>query len=177
MTEKKIEDFLHLYLGCEVSTPDGTGWLASVERDRRKMDGLLLSNAVNVHFKKIIATKNSVDGYDRTRNYGRYLIKQESYVPLGAPDNTEPEFSIPGGIKPLLRPLSDMAEGEKTSICDELGIITSNCFTWIESALHGAILKFDTQVKFINSLRKRSFDVDGLIESGLALNATEYAHQ
>lgn len=184
--KKDIRDYLHLYLGCEVVTPDGIGWLASVSRDRRKMDGLMLSNVVKVDFRKIILTKNSVDGFDKKRNYGHYLISSESYVGLDQPDGTEPEFSMPGGIKLFLRPLSSMTEEEKKEfifICGlesedisclqiEFDILT--CTGLLGTAHLTNVLQW---AKGINYLRKKAVDVDELIDAGLALDITKQPAQ
>ena len=66
----------------------------------------------------------------------------------------------------------DITIDEAIEIADELGICTSNSAMWVTDAINGGIKNFNKQVKFINALRKRHFDCDKLIESGLAIDKT-----
>lgn len=171
--KKELKDYLHLYLGCEVMTPDGIGWLASVSRDRKKMDGLLLSTMIKVDFKTIRLTENSVDGYDKKRNHGAYLIEAEHYVGINASAGTPPDFSMPGGCKPILRPLSDMSEDE----CFELGEILNVHIPdhLIEALKNNSkyVIDFRYSFEFTRYLLSKHFDLFGLIEAGLAIDKTK----
>jgi len=178
---KDIKDYLHFYLGCEIVTPDGIGWLASVSRDRRKMDGLLLSTRINVDFKTIRLTENSIDGYDKKRNHGAYLIDAESYVGINAPAGTPPEFTMPGGCKPILRPLSDMTE-EEINECWKLlewsEMIKNNRRYKLNEEFHdsdeGRECGWFSFLKILPYLLSKHFDLFGLIESGLAIDKTKH---
>lgn len=76
---------------------------------------------------------------------------------------------------PILRPLSDMTEKE----CDEFGIASDggeyiyDCLT--PDAVYSswsAVIGVSEASERINEMRKRWIDCDGLIESGLAIDAT-----
>lgn len=156
MTEKKISDYLHLYLGCDVQTPDGVGKLhsVSVEANGKR------SNRIKVFFGRMVKTENSIDGYDKHRNHGSYLIEQESYVGINAPEGTPPEFTMPGGCKPILRPLSDMTNED-----------------WITyyRILDGQNDKpgIECKAEAMLFLLSKHFDLFSLIESGIAIDKTK----
>lgn len=75
-------------------------------------------------------------------------------------------------IKPALRLFGDITIDEAIEIADELGVCTSNSVMWFTDAINGGIKNFNKQVEFINALRKRYFDCDGLIDAGLAIDKT-----
>lgn len=116
-TEKKIEDYLHLYLGCECQTPEGVMKLNAVYHD---------SNPVF---------------YDSVNDFA---------------------FSE---IKLILRPLSSMTEVEQNEIGLYGGGGNKFC-DWKGTPVNG--FSPDT----FRLLLSKSFDLFGLIESGLAIDAT-----
>lgn len=134
--KKKIEDYMHLYLGCEVE---------SNFNRRRKLVGFLYNESGNT--KAMILDFN------------------EDYSRIGQPYSVD--FL---NCKPLLRPLNSITNDDAHAIADELEIITSSVYRWVDAGLSGNITTFSTQVKFINALRKRYYDCDGLIESCLAID-------
>jgi hypothetical protein len=76
-------------------------------------------------------------------------------------------------IKPILRPLSDMTTGEKFKFNpkNEDGEIGQE-FMGSESETPYAFVSFTDMARTINQLRALGFDCDGLIEAGLAIDAT-----
>jgi hypothetical protein len=121
--KKKIEDYLHLYLGCRIKSKGGKlGDLVSVSTD-----GM------------------SIVVYD----------KDKINDPRGLCINSE-------WLLPILRPLSDMTEQEAYDL-ERLGheCVISKVSTYQFYA---------ERTKYILS---KHFDLFGLIEAGLAVNAAE----
>jgi len=78
-------------------------------------------------------------------------------------------------VKPILRPLSDIKISDSVEIVESHpNMVVSNCYifitNWVEGK--GILIHFDTQVSFINKMRRMGFDCDGLIEAGLAIDKT-----
>lgn len=65
------------------------------------------------------------------------------------------------GVKPILRPLSDMTEQEYEDLCDlrEIASKSKSPYSMLEM-----------EAETVNHLRLLRFDVDKLIESGLAID-------
>lgn len=167
----ELKDYLHLYLGCDVMTPDGIGKLVGlpysiVGRDR-----------VIVHFGRMVKTKNSIDGgYDKTRNHGAYAIHAARYEPIGSVGITEDGFDMPGGVKPILRPLSDMTEGELQE-CGNLVYDFSDDQSGLDLNNHKLEDFLLTTSEQFHWLLKKGFDLFGLIPAGLAIDKTSINKQ
>lgn len=157
--EKKIEDYLHLYLGCEVQTPDGIATFVS------PVYSVVGKEQIRVHFgAKMVRTKNSVDGgHSKTRNHGVYNIHQQRLEPIGSTGITDEGFDMPGGIKPILRPFSSATDSEILELNKQ-----AHQFDTGNPASH---ITTDWAYQ-IDWLIKKRFDVFGLIPAGLALDAT-----
>lgn len=175
---KKIEDYLKHYIGCKVQTPDGIGTLVGLPGDP-----MLHHRIVNVHFGHMVKTKNSCDGgYDKTRNYGSYLVHSEHLVPIACSDDCMDEINLTGGIKLLLRPLSSMTDeeclefaaiiggashlSEETVIAQARMLLTERLHRQTNISGHDWILA----TKYFLS---KGFDVFDLIEEGIALDSTK----
>lgn len=180
MSEKKIQDYLHLYLGCEVMTPDGIGKIVGlpytiVGRDR-----------VNVHFgMRMVQTKNSIDvgGQSKNRNHGIYALQEVGYAPIKAPAGTEPEFTMPGGVIPILSKLEDISEedmkqcfvihgGKLSDYVDGEG---GQKYFIVRYKHLGRLLSFRYELRNLNVnvthyLLSKGYDLFSLIESGLAID-------
>lgn len=113
-TSKKIEDYLHLYLGCELLSKS-TGEVVAT------LLGVVGNEA---HFK--------VSGV-------KYSARCDNY-------------------KPILRPLSDMTEEERSELI------------YLQNADQRAYYEMAAQVKYLIS---KYFDLFGLIEAGLAIDKTK----
>lgn len=114
--EKNIEDYLKYYIGQKIHTPDGIGTLVGLPWTIAGED------RVRVHFGKCRPTPNSIDGgYNKVRNHGEYALEEKSYVAINAPKNSKPDFTVPGGVKPILRPLSSMTEEEMFKVAEMEG--------------------------------------------------------
>jgi adenylosuccinate lyase len=76
------------------------------------------------------------------------------------------------GYKLILRSLSDMTEEEQFEIAEILGIIQVEHFieAWINKRTYS--ISIHIMAELTNTLRKMGFDIDGLIESGLAIDKT-----
>ncbi len=170
---KKIEDYLKHYIGCKVSTPDGVATLIGIPGDP-----ILSYRIVNVHFGRMVKTKNSCDGgYDKTRNYGSYLVHAEHLVPISSTMNDMDEINLPGGIKLILRPLSSMTEEEMYTILNELPNPYGQYIEDLGFIKPDAVLE-DRSAPFliysvIPKLLSMGFDLFELIDSGLALDSTK----
>ena len=133
--EKKIEDYLHFYLGCDVITTSRIEYWHDDEGQ---------------YVEKI--PKDSII----TGNDTRFLFE------------TGYKFKL------LLRPLSDMTEEEEDYINDEFsfGHALSNLG---KSLKEGNLYQMRVTETFeiTRYLLSKSFDLFGLIESGLALDKTK----
>lgn len=170
---KKIEDYLKHYIGCKVSTPDGVATLIGIPGDP-----ILSYRIVNVHFGRMVKTKNSCDGgYDKTRNYGSYLVHAEHLVPISSTMNDMDEINLPGGIKLLLRPLSSMTEWDaipiKRILFHNHGVGTIKEVIANDWYLNHIGVRSLQSFEITKYLLSEGFDIFGLIDSGLALDATK----
>lgn len=149
--EKKIEDYLHLYIGCE----------AVVDYHENKKEGVCI---------------DAITGMD-----GKYLF------------TTNGETFLHKKVKPILRPLSDMTEEEKTEIAkqwtwyEEMQIVGEQHFNIRHEINHQMVekaLDFTNEddgdrmsplayYQVLPYLLKHGFDLFGLIESGLAIDKTK----
>ena len=79
------------------------------------------------------------------------------------------DFHLGCTVKPYLRPMSSMTEEEKEEIRQQF------CYEWEESVIELMYysIKIEDTDCFIDWLLKHHFDFRGLIEKGLALEATE----
>lgn len=117
--EKKIEDYLHLYLGCEIKIGDQIEILDAVGQSGE--------------FESLYK--------GHLRNF----------------------YHISVGVKPILRPLSDMTEEEKFEIQQISGWVDYNHY----------INQGFCKPEVFKYLLSKSFDLFGLIESGLAIDKTK----
>jgi hypothetical protein len=147
---KKIEDYLHLYLGCEVKVLD--------------IDGQTFTDKVeSVHDNK------SGKGFS---------IYEFGDCPF---DNHEEYYQR---IMPILRPLSDMTDGEKIFIISNYikpgwtgkQLLEDNEDDWamrVRHIEHGEKSVYVSKKKFepwlLKYLLSKGFDLFGLIEAGLAI--------
>lgn len=161
----EFKDVAHLYLGCEIMTPDGRGFLSAVSFSRVRERGN--ENRISVHFHEILHTKSSVDGYDKKRNYGDYLLTAERYTAIATSDPDFTEFEMPGGCQPILRPLSDMTE-EEMNACAPL--ILADPYKLIKEWNGTDVMQFSAKCALY--LLKQGFDLFDLIPSGQAIDAT-----
>jgi hypothetical protein len=151
---KELKDFIHLYLGCECKTPDG----------------ILVLNGLNI-----------TDSRYQVWFYCRWDDKKNCYLPkrnaeiLGKQSMVGKAFKY-SEIKPILRPLSDVSDKEWDEIEEKIdlffdaqgmGVIKDNFLSDKNDERCGWPLINDALIE----LRKRSVDVDGLIESGLAIDS------
>ena len=76
-------------------------------------------------------------------------------------------------IKPILRPLSTMTDEEKVEVCEIANLMTAEHF--IDAVLDGRPynLRWNTCSELFRYLLSRGFDLFGLINEGLAFDATE----
>ena len=165
---KELKDYLHFYLPyeCLIKTPDGIGKLVGLPWSIKCQDQYA------VHFGKVVKTVNSIDGgYSKARNYGVYAIKAQRYEPIGTKGITEDGFSMPGGAKLILRPLSSLSNDEAISI----GILPKKEWheqtqeeqiKWLVNNKENAIYSPED---FLYLLSKH-FDLFGLIEAGHAID-------
>lgn len=78
--------------------------------------------------------------------------------------------------KLILRPLSDMKIKDACDIVDSHGsLVVQDCYSFVKNWIDdkATLLHFDTIIVLINKMRSMGFDVDGLIDSGLAVSKTE----
>ena len=149
---------LGMYLGCRVQTPDGEGKLRGIKTDPLgKLDRLC------VFFGRMVKTTNSIDDYKATRNSGDYLLAPEHYEAIATSDPDFTSFTLPGGVKPILRRLEDMTEEERVKeYFPTMGERDINGGEYTED--------FETPQTFAWLLSK-SFDLFNLIDSGLAIDS------
>ena len=76
-------------------------------------------------------------------------------------------------IKPYLRPMSSMTEEEKREIYDWLVENDVDWFDFSKLRLDEILISFDSSWLLVNWLNERHFDYHGLIEKGLAIEASE----
>lgn len=147
----ELKDYLHFYLGCEV---EYEGVLNGPEIKEE-----LKANKHDVFYiPKIQEIKGRKRGFlreIRCNQSGRYTVCKVGRRGLksfwGIPD-----------FKLVLRPLSSMTE-EEASILKQMDIRPD------ESVFN----KIKATAQINNWLRKNSFDIDGLIEAGLAIDSTQ----
>jgi len=91
------------YLGARVKTPDHVGVVQHID---------YFNYQIGVKYDCLVFTKNSIDGYDKQRNYGKYNIVKQGYSFLGSNDI---EFEMPGGCQLILKSLSEISaeDGEE----------------------------------------------------------------
>lgn len=142
--EKKIEDYLHLYLGCECMADGKKGTIEGVSTSNAGCSG----NNPLIYF-------------------------DDGEVSTGEIDIEE--------IKPILRKISSVTDNEWDEIEDAINVLIDargyemlkNSFT-IDTSDHRCGWKLVNDA--INELRKRSIDVDDLIESGIAIDHSTINH-
>jgi hypothetical protein len=150
---KKIEDYLHLYLPVRVELNNGGS---------------------KVYNRTAVAVGNMDDEY-------RYVTLR---LGKGAKSFTHSIlFSEPDRIKPILRPLSDMTEDERTILC----LATFPDYKQandIRKHEEGYMFRNENGIKCYMSMNhfnpilfiwllKNHFDLFGLIEAGLAIDKTK----
>lgn len=156
--KKKLQDYIHLYVGQYCMTPDGVAKITGLPWN------IVDNNRIDVHFDNMVKTIHSVDGgYNKTRNHGGYNITEKHYVGIMETMDSIPEFTIPGGIKLILRSLSDMTE-------EELHFINMSKLELNHAISQKTNASFYT-TEFIYFLSK-GFDLFNLIEEGLAIDKT-----
>jgi hypothetical protein len=163
---KKIEDYLPLYIGCQVMTPDGEAKLLGIS------GGVFGIDKADVHFgSKMIKTKSSCDGgYNKTRNHGSYMIKAQSLVAIATTDPDFNEIDLPGGVVPILRPLDSMTEEEAKYIIDNYFFGSIDLERDEKKFAINIVTRLSQQMEVARYLLSRGFDLFNLIPDGLALN-------
>jgi len=106
LTNEEIARVFSIYFpNVKVITPDGVATLVGLPMSIMQYD------RVSVHFGKIVHTKNSIDGgSNKQRNFGDYLINAVRCEPIGSVGKTDDGFDMPGGVKLLLTPLSEITD-------------------------------------------------------------------
>lgn len=107
MNERLTIEHLVPYLNykLKIQTPDGIGKLVGIQ------NVMILPDRISVHFGKMVKTNNSIDDYEKTRNYGDYKLYPQTLIPISeksVSDGGMSPIEIKGGCKPILRPLSDL---------------------------------------------------------------------
>lgn len=156
MTE--LKDYLHLYLGCECETPLGVMELSSID----------------LHYQ-----------YPVWFRYKEKIGKPLEYIPqknydILVKNGLRGRAFYFNEVKPILRPLSGMTGDEALIIANISGNMShvsneSKIFQVLEVFRSNGFYNKQTNLtgsqwnKIIIFCRKQSIDVDGLIESGLAI--------
>jgi hypothetical protein len=105
--ENKLNDYIQYYIGCRCITPDGIGTIVGLPWRIQQQD------RVTVHFgRQMVKTVNSVDGHNKIRNHGDYLLATKRYEPIWSEGITEDGFEMPGGVKLILRRMEDITDDE-----------------------------------------------------------------
>ncbi len=142
--EKKIEDYLHLYLGCECQVDDDKiGINYGVTRRVPVLGKINPSDIIRHTTVKVV--------YD--------IMKKHGFETIPFPS-----------VKIILRPLSDMTEEE----AKEVNVEGAKGWRRINNGINddiylGLIHRQANEVKYLIS---KSFDVFGLIKAGLAIDRT-----
>jgi hypothetical protein len=111
MSNKKLQEYIHYYIGCRCMTPDGEGTLVGLPWH------VMCQDRATIHFGKMVKTKNSIDGgHDKVRNHGDYALAAKRYEPIGSEGVTDDGFDMPGGVKLILRQLNSMTEEEAVEL-------------------------------------------------------------
>jgi len=93
-------------------------------------------------------------------------IEECSYILSQLKYNSEGDYYC----RPVLRHLSSITEEDAKEICEEMEIIHTNPYEFVKEMLQKIrVVNFKMFVDFLNTLRRLSFDCDGLIESGIAV--------
>ena len=131
LSNEEIAAIFGMYFpNVEVMCPDGVGKLVGLPMSINQYD------RVRIHFGRIVKTKNSIDGgYNKERNYGDYSIREQSYVPLKSPANAQPEFTVPGGVKMLLKPLSKITDQHALQIAVTEGLANATVFERLDDRI------------------------------------------
>lgn len=148
---KKIEDYLHLYIGCEV--------LAPTKYYHNEGDGLTKGLFTGIHGELGAEIQFIINGYAE---------EEPSYVELRK-------------VKPILRRLSSMTEDEAVELYDFLypsstaerkikRFAITNHLDDKGVYWEGKIAIFD-YIDWFPWLLKKGFDLFGLIDEGLAIDA------
>lgn len=188
---KDIKDYLPYYIGQKCSTPDGIGTIQGLPW------AINCHDRVHVHFAKMVRTENSIDGgHSKVRNHGVYAISAGRYEPIGTSGVTEDGFDMPGGVKPILRRLSDMTEQEMKALYRtrtlwayiqeshikkiQFSEGNQNCITiGYEGPSGSSGYTCGNELMYLNQLMptqfhyllKQGFDLFGLIDEGAAIDA------
>ena len=81
----------------------------------------------------------------------------------------ENDYSVYGNLKPYLFPLSSMTKEQKEEIEDKLIFPSNSNGGWVEILYND---EYNIPFWFIDFCNKNHFDYRGLIEKGLAIDAT-----
>lgn len=143
--EKRIEDYLHLYIGCQVLIEKEIDCSTNGEfPEYDEIAGSILPGIYKL--VGVNTVKNSVMSGDVS------LISKEGTACMTVFNN----------IKPLIRPLSDMTEEER-EYCG-----------WSETLCKKPIKHGNYESNEFIWLLKQGFDLFELIDAGLAINKTTH---
>lgn len=165
MSKKKIEDYLHLYLGCEIENNNGV-YRGTLIGFRQPCEAIVAIDYFNKQHRK--------------------------------PENKEhgEHFFLAKAMRPILRPLSDMTDEEKTEIAkmwtwfQDRTVLNEEHFEYIHDSNKKMVLEAFTTANEDDGARmspsayfqafpyllKQGFDLFNLIESGLAIDKTKLNH-
>lgn len=101
-----------------------------------------------------------------------YSINTDGYVYFETNDYDVNYLPIED-VRPFLRPMSSMTEGEKREIYDWLVENDVDWFDFSKLRLDEILISFDSSWLLINWLNAHHFDYRGLIGEGLAIEVTE----
>jgi hypothetical protein len=138
----EIKDYLHLYLGCTVEIPDNHVGKHELIKSTRK--GTFLGFADYHRLECRIGFRGGPEG-----RVGTFFIK------------------------PILRPLSDITAAEASEVCKLVNWREDGSMEQITKyGVEGIQMTVNNQAEFFKSLLSKHFDLFGLIEAGLAVDAT-----
>lgn len=141
--KKELKDYLHLYLGCEI---------IGTYRDASGSKGYLTG-----------ITNGGCD------------CEIQFILEDGINVEEEPYINDIAQVKPILRPLSDMTEDEENEIEGEYGsygLGEKHLCNALKNHDLRYVKKLDEAFGLIHYLLSKSFDIFGLIEAGLAIDAS-----
>ncbi len=149
---KKIEDYLHYYMGCEcvVKCNDGInisqrGKIVEVTRGSNHGDWVV------VLFPHVVEVMRfSRNASEVSSNMHHFFFSEDS-------------------IKPILRQLSDMTEEEMNHIAIKLKAGTANV-PMLKWKHNSPFTSFRLTPEIIHYLLSKGFDLFGLCEAGLAID-------